>query len=359
MFFGFLGLLLFGRFLEQERKGPLIACACSVALAALTRYAGIAFGIAALASLVLQARQERKPRWMMPAIFAAVCFCPIGFWLLRNHFLAGNAINRPLLFHPVLLKDGWPQLIEVLASWVFQEKAFPWSWTVCAALLVVSIGLIWRGKDASRTFARTRTLHILFAGIYLAMLTACFLFLEVDLAPMPFNRILIPLHISWLMLLVVRIDRFAKEPCRRAGAAAKAAVLAALLAYGAFFLWRAGEWIASRRDDSRNYAGARWKTSALLAELREHPRRERMFSNDPAALSLYLNISAYFLPAPNGYAAMVEHVRHGEAVIVLFDGPNDRFPNLHRRLRAEPGLGMLYQSSDGTVYGRRAARTQS
>src|SRR5207302_1129290 len=69
LFFGFLGAWFLTRFLRDKQRGLLIWSGACMAMAALTRYIGVAFGLGALVVLSHRAWKKKLP-WTSVSIMA-------------------------------------------------------------------------------------------------------------------------------------------------------------------------------------------------------------------------------------------------------------------------------------------------
>lgn len=100
----------------------LFGATVAYALAALTRYAGLVFIIAAGLSLLLLREGKIKSRLSDALLFGFGGSLPILIFLCRNWILAGNATNRPAPYwHPPELQailDG----VHVVLMWFLPDR---------------------------------------------------------------------------------------------------------------------------------------------------------------------------------------------------------------------------------------------
>src|SRR5258708_7494906 len=119
--FGNLGLFLLTRYGVRKAKILLYLAAGSLGIAALVRYAGVSYGIAAVLWLSVMASQKKfSSRDMGMAV--ALSLGPLVLWLIRNHVLSGAVMDRPLSYHPDSLLAGLRQMCGTLSSWIVPDS---------------------------------------------------------------------------------------------------------------------------------------------------------------------------------------------------------------------------------------------
>jgi hypothetical protein len=122
-----LTLLALHRLSEYDRQptlASLVAAAAVVALAFLTRYAGVALILTA-AAVILRARGLPGTRRVRDvAVFTTIAAAPMAAWLVRNLLVGSTATNRELAFHPVGLQHAW-QAVYTAAGWLHVPQSAP------------------------------------------------------------------------------------------------------------------------------------------------------------------------------------------------------------------------------------------
>lgn len=128
---GLAGALLLDQYLAGRRRWAFVLSALCMALAFLTRYAGIS--LIAAAGLVLLLDGKTRISWpptfaafaarlKQVGLFGALCAAPMLAWMLRNLLVTGSATNRYLDIFPIAASD-WTLLWQTMGGWVFPLQA--------------------------------------------------------------------------------------------------------------------------------------------------------------------------------------------------------------------------------------------
>ena len=352
-----LGLFLLARYTQRPFLGLLIGASVAVSLSFLTRYAGIAYVLAGILWLVMQARRNRLGRVRDAAVFAAICVAPAAIWMGRNVALAGSAVNRKPVFHPITV--GFvSSAATALSRWTLP-------WVVILFILLTSA--TWRkatranlaalGKNVESGPLKLFGLSIL---VYTAVLIASMSF--VDRATTPDERILLPAYVS---SLIVTVSLAGAAICTRQTMRFPRVLAVVLLAFLAgSFCVRTGRWIGEFRRDGRGYSARAWRGSSTIAAIRQLPPDALIFTNGADAVYILTGRICLQIPrkvepvsgrANAWYEAqlqqMADRLRNENGVLVIFDRITRSYlPSREELIRRLP-IVLLSRTGDGWIYG--------
>lgn len=335
-------LLSFIRYFQTQRAAWLITGAIAAGLALLTRYIGVSL-IAAGAAMLVFLPVAPKRRWKDLLLFIAISLLPIALWALRNWFLIGGATDRAAQQHFITLK----QLQRGLNTFLL--------WFLPGRLIndhevIVTLVLILAGAAIAATLRRLKAdapeapidptfywvlgLQIL---CYLCVLVASKSFFD-PVTPLN-NRILSPLLPTLLILLLAFLGAVWQR------AKLRPLVVAALLAFFAFYAYRAIDLIPRLYQTGIGFSRKGWHNSQTLQAVRSLPQTA-IFSNSPAAIYMWTDRPAYSIA---DQSLMRRQMQQNGAVLVIF---NSVSLNLYDITFEEltQGLTEVDKFKDGSIY---------
>ena len=362
--FTLLALIQLAAFLNRKTDAPLWWAAVFTALAALTRYPGVALIGTGVLMLLPLARLRHT------LVFGAVSSLPLLAVLARNWTVSETLTGRDTKGSGQSLSEGLSQTVEVFREWVVPPNAPDG----LAYLLWLAVGLVGlagavvalRGHHSPKRPAYFRLGPVLpfgwFALIYLAFIVAVVPF---TVAPGIHDRFLLPVYMPLLLAAVFLLDR--SLSIEAAGWMATARYgLAALVLLGA--LTHVG---FSARENLRltvqaqvagyppqAYNAAHWQHSETLKYLRDHLAEGRIFSNH-APLAWFANRrpgTGKYQDIPRDYPQEIQRIEVGAHIVW--------FREFHNRahagydlidLRVLPGVELVAEGTDGLVLRRTAA----
>lgn len=305
------------------RSGRLLAAAtAAVALACLTRYAGVALIVAGAAAIL---RFEGTAGRRRALAFAAGGAAPLALWLA-----AVGRPNRRVSLH--LFDAGyWTNGVDAVSKWV--APAFlPWPVRVVVAA-AAAVGLWRAARPHLRLVAARRPpadalpfVAGAFAAAYLALLVGDRLLLD-DSGRLD-GRFLLPLRPLAVLVLAPVVHRAVAGRARRAVVVAGAGLLA-------LHTVQALAWaVTGIGDDSlgrRNLTARAWTDSAVLATVAALPPSVPVYTDGPDAVFLLTGRRTESLPrhhdllsgeARPSYerelATMADRLRRDAGVVVWF-----------------------------------------
>ena len=222
-------LVLVAAHIEARQPVKLWAGAALLALACLTRYAGVAAVVAAAASLVVFARRPRTEKLRDAAVLVAVGIAPLLAWIVARADSSERVGNRLLAFHPpgggALERGG-----KTLVSWVlpggpsgrlpdgavgdFARAVAGLPFAVRAALALAAVAaLVHLGRRSTRrvpgatsTLAALPRVLLVFVGCYLGFLVASMTFFDASVSRLDY-RLLVPAHVAALLVVATLVVR--------------------------------------------------------------------------------------------------------------------------------------------------------
>ena len=367
--FPLLASIQLAAFLHRGGRTPLLLAAVFTALAALTRWPGVALiGTGVLVLLPLA-------RWKHTLVFGAVSSLPLLAILAHNWAITGHLTqatghrtepSRQSLF------AGLHQTVEVVREWIVPLKtpdglAYLLGMTV-AAIVLISAAAVLRGRQpdpeaAPPSFGLGPALPFgAFTVGYIAFMAVVVPFTVTQTID---SRYLLPIYVPLLLTAAFLLDRFLSIEATGRMATVRY-VVASLVALGTLAhvgfsagknliltaqAWRAGY-------EHGTYNAASWQQSETLQYLRDHHIEGRIYTNSrelawfwdrtaaPEKLGKYQNTPR----------AMRWTKIEAGARIIWFDAIYNRSFLGHddTDLRVLPGVEVVAELADGVVFRRTA-----
>ena len=325
----------------------LVASAAFTGMAYLTRYAGLAL-VATFIVAICILRTSWPKRFTSIGIFLAG-FLPFALgWAIRNRIVADNGTNRAFAWHPVTaenIKIGIRTFSEFLIPVETWRREVMKHIGIVEGMIIIVLGavLVWTVFKAWRYISRPRQAEALkrggkesrevisfTTGLYIfAYLAAIVASMSMFDAATKFQlRILAPVFVG-LLILVVALGIWMRKNYRPLVIAATVVVLG-LSVYkqiNTFVFYSQG---------GLGYASFQWYDSEAMAYLRDLPPDVSIYTNEPAAVYLYVGRGAKVLPSrydsattqarsefEDGVAQMQDEINQGLAVMALFDSGSE------------------------------------
>ncbi|MDT8306350.1 MAG: glycosyltransferase family 39 protein [Anaerolineae bacterium] len=370
LWLGFLGLLILTQYLQRTEGRLLVVAAALLALAALTRYAGLPFIVTGMLAIVLLTEAPLTQRIRTSGLFGLTSALPLLLWLGWSFFHSGTAGNRVLAFHPIGRAQIW-QAIFTVTGWLHLPPGTPGLFRILLLAIlftatVVGVNIWWRRHEMA-TVPAARTpfiwLALMFVPIYLGFLALTISFLDAN-TPLD-DRIFVPLYFVVLLVVIAAVGIAIQQATQRL---ARWLLIATLGVMMLLQFDSAASWVQMHRQIGLGYSSPAWQQSQTVSAVRGLPDDAIIFSNAPEAIDLLAQREALSLPRKNaamlgeanaGYddeiAALKAAVDSG-AVIVHFDAVADRPVTSPGELAEEMLLSVVQRTEDGVIFG--AGRTQ-
>ena len=287
--FTVLALMPLESFLNRRSgRSMLTLSAVFAALAALTRYIGVALIFSAVLMLVLRRDTPMRERLKDALLFGAISSLPLAAAMTRNQLVSGTLTGDRSAASGQPLFDSLRQIVEVFQQWAdplslvhYQLQHLPWL-VACLLLLLAAVLFI------TPRPGRASSVFWVFGLIYLAIIAVV-----VGLASWQGidSRFLLPIYVPLLFVAAFWLDALVRGTASGRMSVFRWA-LAALVLIGC--CWHIG---VSARQNLRltatalesGYIGnsfntAYWEDSELVEYVRANPASGRYYSNSPNVL---------------------------------------------------------------------------
>ncbi|MES2306917.1 MAG: hypothetical protein V4558_15545 [Gemmatimonadota bacterium] len=279
------------------RRAPgtrnLLAWALVVALATLTRYAGLALIGAGMATILLAKQRAVSGRLRDAGLFAIVSGGPLALWMLRNRSIGGT-LTGDRAPGEISLADNLQRTLVVFGNWLVpndQGSASP----AVVLLVLAALVLCWnwrRGGNAWLAAAWWRWLPVWLVVLgYGAFLLMTATFTSLDTLD---DRLWSPMVVP-LVLLVVAAAEMLMQLLRGRWShrVVPAAVLVSLVLPFHASYQAVADYLA---DGGSGFGDRGWRESATVAYLRMHPQSCHIYSNEPDAITILTGAAADLSP---------------------------------------------------------------
>ena len=282
--FALLALIQLAAFLKRKTAwAPLWWAAVFTALAALTRYVGVALiGTGVLVLLPLA-------RLRHTFVFGAISSLPL-LAVLAYNWAVSQTLTGPRPGSGQSLLDSLSQAMEVFRAWVVPNAPTglaPLLWLAVAAVGLAGAAVVLRSTRRRSDFRLKPALPFgMFAGGYLVFLIVV---VPLTVGEGINSRFLLPVYVPLLLAAVLLLDRFLSIEATGWMVAARygltALVLVATLAHVGNSAHRNLTITAQAYDvgyEKWTYNGSYWEDSEFLHYIRDNRINGRMYSNDPS-----------------------------------------------------------------------------
>ena len=321
-----IALLLFYFYIrKQGRMSYLIASSIFLGLAFFTRYAGIAFILSAIITIILYRENELRYKVREAMILLGVAIGPLLLFGLRNLILTGNLSNRPPPhFHPPI-SEFWINGGKTIIRW-FSPDRFIDNLEGIQVLFVVLIASTITFLILVRLFGFFKQQHVdlmnnpslftrilvLWIFVYIVFLLITVLFLD-RLTPLN-NRILAPIHFFVLIFITLSFSQVSK----RIGAWGRIFfIITGILVVG-FQSYRAYHLLMDLNRDGRGYASIQWRESETLRFICDMPSVP-IYSNDLPAIYFHCHRFARSIPYPVNLAIQEANDEYLSEIILMHE----------------------------------------
>ncbi len=342
IFLMLLAVLVLVSFLDKGGLGKLMLAAAILAIATLTRYAGMALVGAAALSIVLLGRDKLDRRLRDAVILGVIGILPLLLWLGGGSSEGGSFANRILAFHP-MSNELVVTLLGTANAWFFPlqfgvSRYLRGSLSLAITLFVPLLFVIKAGGEirnprrSAPDFWPLPWLLLIFAPMYLIALAVNTTFLDASTTPSGAARYLSPLFVIGVVSMVSMIFRLSR---RTRGSSMRYAIpLVAAAFIIATYALRAVAFVSNPGSAFR-YTDVKREIPEVVAELEDIGASRILFSNDIEMVYAIAGTPAYALPIKydhyvqeerSDFQEQVEFTRgklKDGAVVVFFGSPGE------------------------------------
>ena len=369
--FTLLALIQLAAFLNRKTDAPLWWAAGFTALAALTRYPGVALIGAGVLMLLPLARLRHT------LVFGAISSLPLLAVLARNWTVSETLTGRDTKGSGQSLSEGLSQTVKVFREWVVPPNAPDG----LAYLLWLAVGLVGLAGAVVALRGRRPAYFRLEPALPFAAFVLIYLVFMLAIVPLTVgqpidSRYLLPIYVPLLVAAMFLLDRFLSIDRAEAAGQGRTAgqgravyglvalvLLATLVHIG--YSARESLHVTARMQAEHppySYRAARWQHSETLNYIRTHLSNGRIYSNHP--------VLAWFwdrTTAPGKHQSLPDEIHHltssimywtdGDGAYIVwlkhlsdYDYDYDDFD-----IRCLPGVEPVAELSDGVVFRVTAA----
>ena len=288
--FTLLALMPLESFLNR-RSGPraLVLSAVFAALAAVTRYMGVALIFSAVLMLLARRNTPVRERLKDALAFGAGSSLPLATALARNQLLSGTLTGDRSLASGQSLFDSLGQIVEVFYGWADPLSSIHWQlqhspWLIAGLFLLPAALLLIPSPRAGRASSAFWFFALTYLAI-IAVATPLTTQQGID------SRYLAPVYVPLLFVAAFRLDALLRSKPLGAMSMVRWALVALALVGGS---WHVGVSVRQNLQLTaealesgyigRSFNTAYWEDSELVEYVRANPVSGRYYSNDPNVL---------------------------------------------------------------------------
>ena len=346
------------RFEDNKWMPHVLWATLFAALACMTRYVGVTAIATGIIVLLLNHRQSLGRRLALAATFAIAAFTPLALWLARNLFVTSTLTGqrKPSTASPL---ENLHALLDAVGVWFIPPQLGDMlriGFVVCVFALVVCLGVLASRRSSDGTAVMWHPARCPFAWfvvIYATFLTISASLVKYD--PIDY-RLTSPLYVPFLVVMhrafqyfVHRNDDRSTTRLTRRLPALACALWVLYLALGSALIVRQYGW------QGGGFSRPRWRNSAVLTYIREHPEDGFIRSNCPSVIFFHTGQAAQYPPDPVGETGWNRWFTdtNSEATSSLLVWWKSDVPaysygidDVHRHVKLE----LLHESHDGDIY---------
>jgi hypothetical protein len=355
----FAGVYLLAKYFLESSQRSLIISGLLMALAVLTRYAGIVLVITGGLAILFFGTKPLTKKISDSLVFGGLSILPLSIWLVRNLTVAGNATSREVIFHPIG-RVQVQQALDTMSSWfLIQSTASGWIKlsTILLVFLIIAVGLIGAIRRQKEVPIIVLTI-ILFVIAYFAFLVLSISFIDAN-TPLD-SRILSPLYYCVIILLIFAIGQILEFFPENIWLVRIAIAMIVVLSIG--FLIKSERFNCLGYRNGLGFNSVSWRQSEMLAHVATLPQGIPIYSNAPEAIYIYTNRPSDRLPAKfqsanhqinTNYQTDLDRMGHvidaNQGVVVYFTTVQHDLLPTSQELIQELQLHQDFATSDGIV----------
>jgi hypothetical protein len=372
-----LALLSLARFLEQLHHSLLVLTAILVAIAALTRYAGVALGLTAFAGIFFLQKGTLSQKLYNLTLFSLLSGLPLALWMLRNANLAGTATNREFSFHPIAHIHAI-QALGTISEWFMIPVSTPSIIKLCLVLvllLLIAAAFVLSpvrrnhvdetqgtGGGEARYFQQLLVLFVLIYGAFLALSIS---FVDAN-TPLD-SRILSPVYMAGLLLIFLSVHQLLSQ--FKHGSLLRAAVAALAIPMLAIYALQGALLVTISHQNGNGFSAEHWRQSQIIPLVISLPTGTPIYSNAPEGIYFLTERPALGIPKKmkattqevndnytNELEVMKERLKTEQGVVVYFTNLGRSSITEADELQMQLDLSLLFQTDDGSIFQAASAK---
>jgi hypothetical protein len=351
------------KYTANYKIATLLVLALLAALAAITRYVGIALIVTGVLCILVNSRSRLKEKILRVLFFGFVSSLPLAAWLVRNRIISGT-FSGPRMLSSFTLLDNFHAMVANLFYWFFPKYLIDSQ--IFIAVLFFGLGLLFSYLFMLKFFHKNILESDLFPFLTFILLYVILLFItsKTGFWGLIDSRYLSPLFIPIALVLFTffyRVSRFFMERFRKGIVIAVVSlVMIAFISYP----------MLTTIKNSRNPVPFRegYNPTSILASdamqyLMSHPAILddcHVYTNSPVELDFFAHFRAETIPTilPGEFsslvAANIDQLKGNwpldKSCLVWFNNAQYFWMYSLADLEKIVTLQVLYSFDDGTIY---------
>ncbi len=387
IFLGLLSFVLLAKTLDAiNHKQLLIISAVLAGASVVTRYSSAAFLATGFLAVLLLTGGRWRRRLRDLLLFGIPGSFPLLVWLIIDLKMTSAISSRSFLDLadvPGRLAAFFPALNKVIQFWFIPESwihkpPYPMLFNQImapVAAIVTGLWVFWLGEK-TRGVTRTceqrllKTMWLLVFFLVLYVLITAMVFLMTYPPITIGSRMYSPMHVAWILLVVVMAALTTME--RRIPRLGAGLIQVMLVVFIAWWGWRSSRIVAQNREDGMGFTSIAWRTSETVSAVRSIKSDVPLITNEEMAILFLTGRASYplaeiYLDKPlttfhrfgdgemDGEQDQAAFKNFGGA-LVLFDSIELQLEGLygektHARIHSlVDGLCRFFKGEDGSIY---------
>ncbi len=390
-FLGFLGLILFEKYIDRKQKKYLIFSAVSIGFSILTRYSSVAFLITVAVLLLGLRNASWKEKLKNFFSFGITGSFPTICWLVIDYLQTKTISSRTVLGKeqiPALLDSFFKQMKFVFMQWLFPESfihkylkrpnlqnfVFGFIFFIVLFCLIFSIF-----RARKRKFYSERYLNRMMAVLGLFFIVFCVVIMIVSIRTYPpitiGSRMFLPAYIAFVWIIAILFGQILIS--EDSDNLLKTLFFILIFSYAVFGDLRGIRIARQNRIDGLGYNSQAWKNSETVDFIKNNvAENQTIVTNEETAL-LFLTqrvtwpMHEVYVTQPDqdfyaydqGNVPETDYGRkafqEGKAILVVFDSFEDQMGGIYGDQTTEridalfKNLDLLYDCDDGKVFSKK------
>lgn len=356
--------LFFEDYRLKKSIRPLLGFSAAVALACLTRYAGVILIVTGSFCIFAFLKNTVGRKFKHVFLFLSVSFLPAAFWIARNYYLSGTLVGQRSASSFSFIENFF-FMLRTIFKWYSPLEKSEMDILIVLSLLtagvIFAIFLLVKFNTANGRFLSIGSI-ILFVIFYTGMIlisSTTTAFDKID------NRLLSPLFIPVVLLVFIIIDKTVQWLKEYLNEGILSVVI--ILELTMWIKYQASTTKATLRtfiaQNGCEYSGREWKDNSVISFLkynREVTRSYALYSNVPEAVYLLANINTKWSPPKTNYnSPTLLNIQPSLAgmwseksgtCLVWFNNVDRKFLFTLEELAENSNLQLIAHLKDGSIY---------
>jgi hypothetical protein len=362
LFIGLSGYIILAYFLVMNNRQLLVAASVFVALAVLTRYAGLALVPPVIFILLLRRGTSFRNKLIDSSLFAAISCGPLAAWIVRNLLVAGSGTNRTAAFH-IIEKEKLIQFAKTVFRFFIPSSSpsfEPFFMIIFMLLVFALIAFFFHSHSADVPHP---------VGYYLIQILAIFApvyFVFLILSISMFDaltaldyRLVFPFNV-FLLLILIAVFTNLISPRKRLF---DAALLVSVLLLTGIQVPISSRYLQDLQEDGVGYQSKRWRSSQTISFLHTLPKTSKIYTNGRDVIAYRTELESKFIPPQYSPTSLIENdsfpaqlellcqdLKQPETMLVYFINSSRKFLPSYQIIETHCDVQPAVVFNDGRIY---------